>query len=125
MKSMHPPNAQHTAVTKDLIMYSRTFGCPFVTLAKRVLDDYGIPYREIFIDTDAEAQARVLRWTGFKSVPTLVAAPKGELVPIDEPKQLPQGTSPRGIDRGFIITEPDENQLLIWLRANGFLDERP
>ncbi len=119
---MRQVNTTQPIQTKELLMYSRTFGCPFVTLAKRVLDDYGVSYREIFIDTDPEAQARVLRWTGFKSVPTLVAVSRGKLAPDTEPEPLPHGASPRGINRGAIITEPSEEQLLAWLRANGFLE---
>lgn len=116
---MFTTERQNTA--KDLIMYSRTSGCPFVTLAKRILDDCGIPYREIFIDQDAAARERVLRWTGFLSVPTLVAAPVGEVLPLVEPPPLPPGSSPRGINRGAMITEPNADQLTQWLEQNGFL----
>lgn len=85
---------------KELIMYSRSSGCPMMTLAKRVLDDYHIPYREIFIDQDKIAHQRVEAWTGFLSVPTLVIAYHGEVTPYQAPEHLPHGESPRGVNRG-------------------------
>ncbi len=109
-------------MTKALIMYSRTSSCPFVTLAKRVLGDYQVPYQEIYIDRDPQARQRVLDWTGFLSVPTLIASEDGVL-PIEEPSVLPKGTSPRGIDRGAMITEPNLVQLTDWLVKHGFYTE--
>lgn len=109
-------------MTKHLVMYSRTTGCPFITVAKRVLDDYGISYEEIFIDKDMDARQRVLTWTGFLSVPTLVAATDGSSLPYIEPSPLPTGASPRGINRGAMITEGSVDQLKDWLVQNGFLN---
>lgn len=106
-------------MTKALIMYSRTSSCPFVTLAKRVLTDQ-IAYQEIYIDRDPEARQRVLDWTGFLSVPTIIVSEDGVL-PIEEPEPLPKGTSPRGIDRGAMITEPNMVQLTDWLIKHGFI----
>jgi glutaredoxin len=110
-------------MTKQLIMYSRRMGCPFITLAKRVLDDYALSYREIYIDQDDEARSRILRWTGFLSVPTLVVSNNGSLLPDGEPTPLPTGTSPRGINRGMMITEPNIDQLITWLAQHGFIEE--
>jgi len=104
-------------------MYSRSTGCPFVTVAKRVLNDYGIAYREIYIDQDAEAKSRVLAWTGFLSVPTLIVAQPGEILPIHEPAFLERGRSPRGIDRGTMITEPSADEFSRWLLKHGFIAE--
>jgi glutaredoxin len=109
-------------MNRELIMYSRTTGCPFITLAKRVLDDYVVSYREIFIDRDNSARQRVLTWTGFLSVPTLVAANIGTDVPFEEPASLTPGSSPRGINRGVIITEPNYDQLVRWLEQHGFIE---
>lgn len=106
---------------KDLVMYTRTSGCPFVTVAKRVFADYALSYREIFIDKDMEARARVLNWTGFLAVPTIVAANPGEVLPYEEPDPLPRGNSPRGINRGAMITEPSSDELTRWLRQHGFI----
>jgi glutaredoxin len=108
-----------------LIMYTRRLGCPFVTLAKRVLADYQVPYREVFIDQDSAARARVIEWTGFLSVPTLVISLDGGDLPYALPAPLPKGASPRGIDRGAMITEPGESQLLDWLRQHQLLSDGP
>jgi glutaredoxin len=104
-------------------MYSRTMSCPFVTLAKRVLKDYDVPYRELYIDKDDEARRRVLGWTGFLAVPTLVVAQPGDVLPIDEPSYLEKGRSPRGIDRGYMITEPNNDEFTVWLAKHGFIVE--
>ena len=102
-------------------MYSRTAGCPYVTLAKRVLGDYALPYREVFIDKDPDAKQRVLEWTGFLAVPTLVISNNGDGLPIEEPSPLPKGASPRGIDRGAMITEPTQQQFIAWLEKHQFV----
>ncbi len=109
-------------MTKQLVMYSRTTGCPFITVAKRVLDDHALSYHEIFIDKDMEARRRVLEWTGFLSVPTLVVAEAGEVLPYQIPPPLPHGSSPRGINRGSMITEGNIEQLEVWLAQNGFIN---
>ncbi|MBI5666810.1 MAG: glutaredoxin [Chloroflexi bacterium] len=110
-------------MTRELVMYSRRMGCPYVTVAKRVLDDYHVPYREILIDMDDTARQRVLRWTGFLSVPTLVVAETGSDVPFQDPAPLAAGVSPRGIHRGTMITEPSADQLADWLAEHGFINE--
>ena len=109
---------------RELIMYSRTLGCPFITTARRVLEGYGVAYRELYIDRDPQARERVLAWTGFLSVPTLVVAESGEEMPYAEPTPLAAGASPRGVDRGSMLTEPGEEQLKVWLRRHGFIQER-
>ncbi len=108
-------------MNKQLVMYSRTTGCPYISLAKRVLTDYAVPYREIFIDQDMTARARVQSWTGFLSVPTLVIAEIDSDLPISDPTPLEAGTSPRGIHRGTMITEPNIDQLTKWLIEHGFV----
>ena len=110
-------------MTKQLVMYLRTSSCPFVSLAKRVLSDYAVPYREVNIDQDETAKARVLHWTGFMSVPTLVVAEVGEDLPCEPPAPLSPGRSPRGIDRGTMITEPSLEDLTQWLLRHGFIDQ--
>ncbi|MBI1277315.1 MAG: hypothetical protein GC179_04220 [Anaerolineaceae bacterium] len=109
-------------MAKQLVMYSRTTGCPFITVAKRVLDDHALSYHEIFIDKDMEARRRVLEWTGFLSVPTLVVAEAGEVLPYQVPPPLPTGSSPRGINRGSMITEGNIEQIEVWLLQNGFIN---
>jgi len=102
-------------------MYTRTAGCPYVTVAKRVLSDYALTYQEIFIDKDPDAKQRVLDWTGFLAVPTLVVSNNGDGLPIEEPSPLPKGSSPRGIDRGAMITEPTQQQFVTWLEKHQFI----
>ena len=109
----------------ELVMYSRTTPCPFVSLAKRVLEAEGVGYRELFIDRDKIIEQRVLDWTGFLSVPTLIVARPGEDLPYADYSALPKDASPRGVDRGPMITEPSEEQLTSWLRRYGFLAAQP
>lgn len=109
---------------KELIVYSRTIPCPDCARAKRILEEYGIPYTEVMIDLDPEARARVESWTGgFQAVPTLVLAHPGELLPLAEPRPLESGRSPRSVDRGSMITEPDTLSLKHWLTARGLIPE--
>ncbi len=111
-------------MSKELVMYSRTIGCPFISSARRVLQQQNIPYREIFIDKDPDARDRVLQWTGFLSVPTLIVTQNGTDFPIEEPPPLPAGTSPRGIDRGAMITEPSAEQFVAWLQKHDLAGEQ-
>ena len=99
-------------------MCSRSSGCPFVTIAKRVLTEFDVAYREVYIDRDDEARRRVLAWTGFLSVPTLIVARPGEVEPVDPPEPLPPRASPRGVNRGPMLTEPTADELLAWLRQH-------
>lgn len=108
-------------MAKEIVMYLRTSPCPFVTTAKRVLNDHALDYREVFIDKDESARQRVLDWTGFLSVPTIIVAEPGEILPPETPAPLPKGTSPRGIDRGAMITEPSFQELSTWLHKHGFI----
>lgn len=89
--------------------------------ARRVFRELRIPYREIDIEADEEAAAKVKGWTGFYSVPTIVLAEGQGLDPALPISPLPEGTSPRGVDRGGIITEPRADQLVSFLRHHGFL----
>jgi len=110
-------------MSKELVMYTRTSGCPFVTLAKRVLSDYAVPFREIHIDQNGQARQNVLKWTGFLSVPTLVVAEPGDMLPYETHTPLSPGASPRGIDRGAMITEPNIDQLTRWQLQHGFISD--
>lgn len=103
-------------------MYSRSFGCPFVRAAKRILDKNNLAFKEIMIDQDPSAKTRVVEWTGFESVPTIVATNPGSDLPFEPPAPLPAGASPRGVNRGSMITEPSNHELTEWLVQNGFLE---
>ena len=107
---------------KELVVYNRTYGCPYWSSAKRVLEQYKVPYRTIMIDQDEDAMQRVVNWTGFRSIPTMVVANKGEDLPYEEPPSLSPGQSPRGIDRGAMLTEASAGQLKGWLERHGFIE---
>lgn len=107
---------------KRLLMYTRTFGCPYISVAKRVFEQYNISYDEIFIDRDPMAKQRVLDWTGFLSVPTIIITEPDDDMPYETPAHLPAGDSPRGVNRGSMITEANQMELVAWLRQHGFID---
>lgn len=107
----------------ELVMVTRTRGCPFVNVARLALAQAGVPYREINIDHDAAARAWLLDTVHYLSVPTLVIALPGEDRPYTPPEPLPAGVSPRGVDRGSILTEPGGPQLKAWLARHGFTAE--
>ncbi|GAB4574225.1 MAG: hypothetical protein Kow0077_19690 [Anaerolineae bacterium] len=104
----------------ELVMYIRNRGCPYVSTARLTLGRLGVRYREVNIDQDDSARAWLLETVGFLSVPTLVVAEQGQDRPSSPPEPLAQGKSPRGIDRGSIITEPSSAQLSVWLEKHGF-----
>lgn len=105
-------------MNKELVMYSRTLGCPYISIAKKTLSEYNVAYREIFIDKDDGARQRVLDWTGFLSVPTLIIAQEGEDLPIQPPDHLDSGASPRGVNRGTMLTEATRDELIQWLQQH-------
>ena len=108
-------------MAKALVMYSRTRYCPDVERARTRLAKLGLEYEEINIEEDLEAARQVEDWMGFLSVPTIVVAREGASAPVEEPTPLPRGSSPRGIDRGPMITEPSNDQLDAFLSKHGFL----
>jgi glutaredoxin len=105
----------------QLVMYARLRPCPFVNTARKVLSERAIPHQEIMIDADEAARRQVIAWTGFESVPTLILAYPGQAEPYEAPAYLAPGESPRGIDRGPMLTEPSAVQLEDWLRRHGLL----
>ncbi len=107
---------------KEIVVYKRSTYCPYQGRAERVFDRYAVPHRDIVIDEDPQAAQRVVDWTGFRSVPTIIVARPGEDLPLEEPAPLPRGDSPRGIDRGTMITEASEEQLIAWLTRHGFIE---
>lgn len=109
-------------MTDTLVFINRTSGCPLATLAHRVLTDYDVPFTELHYDTDAAVRERLIAWTGFLSVPTLYIAADADLnQPVTPPDFLEAGASPRGIDRGSMLTEPSADQLVSWLRKHGLI----
>jgi glutaredoxin len=116
------PEANGSSQQKELVIYTRTTYCPYQARASRVFEQHDLHPREILIDMDQTAMDRVIHWTGFKSVPTIIAAPPGGDMPIEEPAPLARGASPRGVDRGSMITEATEDELIAWLRKHGFIE---
>ncbi len=111
-------------MVKCLVMYVDKSGCPYTRLAREVLEDYEIPVTEVMITGNKENKALVKEWTGFHSVPTLIVAEEDSLLPYEPPAFLAKGDSPRGLDRGSMLTEPQFEQLARWLVKHGFTDER-
>jgi glutaredoxin len=107
---------------KELIVYGRTFPCPDLSRSQRFLKAKNITYRMIHIDQDEQAGELVERYVGHRSVPTMVVARKGDVLPIEEPTPLPRGRSARSFDRGTLITEPSDEALNTFLQRHGLLD---
>jgi glutaredoxin len=85
------------------------------------LNEWGVPATFINIKEDQAAAARVRGWVGFESVPTVVIANGDSVEPIEPPAPLTAGSSPRGVDRGSVITEATRNQLRAWLVKHAVL----
>ena len=106
---------------KELIVYGRTFPCPDLMRSQRFLKNKNITYRMIHIDQDESAGAWVEETVGHRSVPTMVVARKGDVMPIEPPTPLPSGRSARSFDRGTVITEPSDEALSTFLQRHGLL----
>ena len=106
---------------KEVVMYSQASYSPFIALARDVFTRYKIPFREIDVNTQPGMADRVQRWTGKLSLPTIIIAAPHSDIPIDPPLPLESGQPPRGIDRGSLISEPNNYQLENWLHKHGFL----
>jgi glutaredoxin len=85
------------------------------------LNEWGVPATFINIKEDQAAAARVRGWVGFESVPTIVIAEGESVEPFEAPALLAAGSSPRGVDRGSMMTEATRNQLRAWLVKHEFL----
>jgi len=88
---------------------------------QRALGEWNVPATFINIKEDRKAAARVKGWVGFESVPTVVIADGDGVEPFEPPAPLAAGSSPRGVDRGSLITEASRNQLRAWLVKQGIL----
>jgi hypothetical protein len=106
---------------KEILVYASDDRQGDVEVVVRILNEYNIPHRRISIDCDPAALGRILLWTGHRSVPTLVAVDPGEDDPCHPPQPIKYWASPRGVDRGSIISEPSQNELLAWLRRLGLI----
>jgi glutaredoxin len=85
------------------------------------LREWQVSYTGIDVKKDKAAAGRVRAWTGFESVPTLIIADEDSVEPGQPPAPLAAGASPRGIDRGSMLTEPNRSELRAWLIKHGRL----
>ena len=109
-------------MSKQLVVYMSPW-CGNSLDVQRALNEWGVACRFINIKEDRAAAGRVKTWTGFESVPTLVIAEGDSVEPFEPPAALPSGRSPRGVDRGVMLTEPTRAELRAWLVKNGILEK--
>ncbi|MBA3530424.1 MAG: glutaredoxin family protein [Ardenticatenales bacterium] len=108
-------------MNKELVMYGRRFACWDQSRAMTFLSEKKIPYRFVDISADPNASARLIEWVGHLSVPTLVIAQPGEVLPMRDPKPLDRSQRVRGQDRDTMITEPNNDELESFLRTHHLL----
>lgn len=109
-------------MSKRLVMYMSPW-CSGSADSQRALNEWQVPVTTVNMKEDRDAAARVKRWVGFESSPTLLIAEGDSLEPYEAPAPLAAGKSPRGIDRGSMLTEPTRPQLRAWLVGHGLLAE--
>lgn len=107
-------------MSKRLVVYTSTW-CPNSRDTERALTEWGVQATFVNIRSDRAAAAKVRAWTGFESVPTAVIAEENSVEPFEPPASLPEGTSPRGVDRGSMLTEASREELRAWLVKHGLL----
>ena len=106
---------------KEIVMYTRGGFCPDVSRARRALQGWRLPYREINIRKDPQAHQRCLDWNGCLAMPVIVVARPGDVLPIEPPTPLEPGQSPRDVDRGYVISEAGKRGLRAFLTRHGFV----
>jgi glutaredoxin len=109
-------------MARNLVVYISPW-CGNCRDTQQALESWRVPFRKIDIQRDLDAAKQVRTWTGFDSVPTLVVAEANDVVPAEEPAPLAKGASPRGVDRGSMLTEPSRAELRVWLVRHGLLAE--
>jgi glutaredoxin len=113
--------SENQPLEKEIVMYTRGGFCPDVSRARRALQLWKLPYREINVRNDPEAHQRCLDWNDCLAMPVIVIARRGEDLPIEPPSPLKPGQSPRDVDRGFMISEVSKKRLHDFLTRHGFL----
>lgn len=101
-----------------LVVYGRSAFCPDMHRWRQWVADHPLRLVEFDIDHDPGAYEKVLAWTGYESVPTLVIADDDSFDPIEPPDPLGPDRGPRGIDRGSMLTEPQRGQIEEFLRRH-------
>jgi glutaredoxin len=109
-------------MSKEVVVYMSPW-CSSSADTQRALAEWGVPAKFVNIKEDRAAASRLREMVGFESVPTVVLAEPGCVGPCEPPAPLPKGSSPRGVDRGSLITEASRIQLRSWLVKQGFLTE--
>ena len=109
-------------MAKRLVMYMSPW-CSTSVDTQRALHAWRVAATMVNMKEDRAAAARVRGWVGFESSPTLLIAEDDSLEPCAPPAPLVAGSSPRGIDRGTMLTEPTRPQLRAWLVKHGMLAE--
>lgn len=107
-------------MAKRVVLYMSAW-CYQSQDTQRALAEWGVPATIVNINQDSDAASRVKGWVGFESVPTVVVAEGDSLEPYEPPAPLARGASPRGGDRGSLITEANREQLRAWLVKHGML----
>jgi len=109
-------------MSKRVVVYMSPW-CGSSTNTRRMLTEWGVPAQYVNIKEDRDAAARLREWVGFESVPTVLIAEGESVEPFEPPAALPAGSSPRGVDRGSMLTEGGRDQLKAWLVKHGLLAE--
>jgi glutaredoxin len=107
-------------MSKQVVVYMSPW-CYNSKDTQQAFSEWQVPARFINIKDDRAAAARVKGWVGFESVPTVLIAEGEGVEPFEPPAPLAQGASPRGVDRGSMITEANRTQLREWLVKHGML----
>lgn len=110
-----------TVIKKTLVVYGTSQYNPFMALARDVLKRYHIDFTEINVDNNPAAEKQLQSLVGQVNVPTLVVTQMGRTEPLEPPYPLQGGLSVRGVDRGTVITAPNNKELENWLHKHGFL----
>jgi glutaredoxin len=109
-------------MSRQVVVYMSPW-CSSSADTQRALNEWGVPAKFVNIKEDRAAATRLREMVGFESVPTVIIAEEGTVVPFEPPADLPKGSSPRGVDRGSLITEATRIQLRSWLVKQGVLAE--
>jgi glutaredoxin len=106
---------------REIVMYTRGGFCPDVTRARRALQRWRLPFREINVRQDPAAEQRCLEWNDCLAMPVIVIAKTDEDLPVEPPPPLKPDQSVRDLDRGYIIAEASTSGLQAFLTRHGFL----
>lgn len=109
-------------MSREVVVYMSPW-CSSSSDTQRALAEWGVPAKFINVKEDRGAAVRLREMVGFESVPTVVLVETGCVEPCEPPAALAKGASPRGVDRGSLITEATRVQLRTWLVKQGILAE--